>query len=253
MVENVSEQQTDSSEHSLESTTNDASISYSDELEQFIYLASHDLQEPIRKIVGYAELLENDLANDDRERVEEDLHYIVNSAERLQSMIQSLLELSRVDRGDPELVRVNTNESVGNTLENLEFFLNDHQAEVDHGDLPPVMAEPEKLTQVYQNLIENGIKYNESSPPKIWLTGDRDGDHVILGVKDNGIGISEEYVDKIFKPLKRLQSRRDYQGSGLGLTICEKIMKRFRGEIWVESWEQGSHFKFRLRGVNEDA
>lgn len=224
-----------------------------DELEQFLYFASHDLKEPLRKIIGYAQLLEKDLESGDDDRIQEDLHYIVDSAERMQALIDSLLELSRTGRREYDIGPIDPHSCLQKALDNLEFLIEENKVDIQYDDLPRVQATEEGLVHLYQNLTSNALKYNDSEPKQIHYTATKEKDEIVLGVKDNGIGIQPKYTEQIFEPFKRLQSREEYEGNGFGLALCQKIVHQMGGSIGVESEPgEGSHFQFALKEANDE-
>ncbi len=216
------------------------------ELNEFTYVTSHDLQEPLRKLVIFSEWLERDLGGNLPERAAKDLQFISEAAARMRMLVEDLLALSRAGNREITPVRLNLEDVVNAALETLVLRIAEKGAVVTRDPLPEVMGDATLLTQLYQNLISNAIKYNENSP-RIHLDAQRDKDAWILGVRDNGIGINPEYAEQIFLPFKRLHGRGQYEGTGIGLAICRKAVERHHGRIWVESGEgQGAWFRFRL-------
>ena len=216
------------------------------ELERFAYVASHDLQEPLRTISSYLQLLERRY----KERLDDKglqyMDFTVNAANRLQNMISGLLEYSRVEtRGQP-FGAVNCEVVLGQTLENLRQTINDNKAEVTHDPLPTVMGDRGQLMRVFQNLLANSIKYRGQEPPHIHVSSKRQKEEWVFSVKDNGIGIDPEYKDQIFIIFQRLHGR-DVPGIGLGLSVAKRIVERHGGRIWVESEPgKGSVFYFTI-------
>lgn len=223
------------------------------ELDEFSYVASHDLQEPLRKLLAFSDWLRRDLGDDLPERAARDIEFITEAAKRMQSLVQDLLTLSRT--GKTSMVRewVELENVVDRALNALELRIRESGAEIVRDPLPPVWGDPTLLTQLYQNLIGNAIKFVDHPPPRIHLTAEHLNGEWIFGVKDNGIGIKPEHVKEIFQPFKRLHGKGEYDGSGIGLAVCRKVMERHHGRLWVESGEgRGAHFKFVLR-VKEPA
>ncbi|MEO1135325.1 MAG: PAS domain S-box protein [Pseudomonadota bacterium] len=218
------------------------------ELEQFARVTSHDLQEPLRKLMIFSEFLEQDLGGDMPEKAKEDLDSITDAARRMQRLIKDILALSRM-RTDRKLQRVNPHDCVTDAMATWAMQCKERGAIVVYDDLPEVMADPGVLTQVYSNLIGNALKFvEEDRPPKIKLTAELTDKDVILGVADNGIGIPQDSHEKIFQPLARLHGREKYEGTGIGLAICKKGVEQLGGRIWVESAPgAGAHFRFSLR------
>jgi signal transduction histidine kinase len=216
------------------------------ELNEFTYVTSHDLQEPLRKLVIFSEWLERDLGGNLPERAAKDLQFISEAAARMRMLVEDLLALSRAGNREITPVRLNLDEMVDAALETLALRIAEKGAVVTRDPLPEVMGDATLLTQLYQNLISNAIKYNENSPC-IHLDAQRDKDAWTLGVRDNGIGINPEYAEQIFLPFKRLHGRGQYEGTGIGLAICRKAVERHHGRIWVESGEgRGAWFRFSL-------
>jgi PAS domain S-box-containing protein len=223
-----------------------------EELEKFLYAVSHDLREPLRQISHYTDFLRDDLQeeNDElSETVQEDLDFLTDAAGRMQNLIKGLLRLSRVGRRDLEREVFDPEEAVDAALKNLDREIEKHNPEVIMNDLPSVRADRDLLTNLYQNLISNALKYSDSDQPTLTLTGQSRDDAVVLGVKDDGIGIDPEHQDRIFEPFRQLQDWENQKGTGIGLSLCKRIVKRHDGSIWVESSPgQGSHFQFSLPG-----
>ncbi|MBS4097193.1 MAG: hypothetical protein KGZ83_10215 [Sulfuricella sp.] len=216
------------------------------ELNEFTYVTSHDLQEPLRKLVIFSEWLERDLGGNLPERAAKDLQFIAEAAARMRRLVDDLLSLSRAGNREVTPVRIRLDEVVDAALETLALRIQEKGAVVTRDPLPEALGDPTLLTQLYQNLIGNALKYNEN-PPLIHLDAVRDGDAWILGVRDNGIGINPDYAEQIFQPFKRLHGRGQYEGTGIGLAICRKVAERHHGRIWVESQEgAGAWFRFRL-------
>ncbi len=217
------------------------------ELDQFTYVASHDLQEPVRNLVSYSTLLKEDLGDSLPDDVAEDLFYITASASRMQQLVQDLLALSRAGRAAVKTEPVALDECVDHALEALRIRIEESGAEVCRAPLPAVEGDATLLTQLYQNLLGNALKFAGAKRPVLELTADRTGDVWTLGVRDNGIGLESEYAEQIFKPFKRLHGMTEYEGTGIGLSICQKAVERHGGKIWVESQlGNGAYFRFTL-------
>jgi light-regulated signal transduction histidine kinase (bacteriophytochrome) len=220
------------------------------ELDEFAHIASHDLQEPLRKLTAFSEMLLRDVSPEQLgDDAREDIHYITQSAQRMQQLVESLLRLSRAGRSGMHLVDVDVGECVDEDLEALAVAVEESGAVVTREPLPTVRGDRALLTQLFQNLLGNALKFRGDAPPRIRITCEpRPGGHV-LGVKDNGIGIQKEYLTRIFAPFQRLYSREVYEGTGIGLAICQKVVQRHGGVIWAESEPGGgSHFRFTLAG-----
>lgn len=217
------------------------------ELDEFTFVASHDLQEPLRKLLAFSDWLRRDLGENRSPRVEQDLEFIVDAVNRMQGLVQDLLALSRAGRASLSRKRVDLDDVAERALGNLEIAIREKRAQIDSDLLPEVWGDPTMLVQLYQNLIGNALKFSGPHSPRIRLTaGEKDGEWV-FGVEDNGIGVKPEYFEQIFQPFKRLHGRGKYEGSGIGLSICRKVVERHGGRIWVESEEgHGAHFRFTL-------
>lgn len=206
------------------------------DLEQFAYVASHDLQEPLRAVGGCLQVLERRMADKLDDRSRELIGHAVDGAGRMQTLIEGLLAFSRVGtRGRPP-ASVAPEEALQAALMNLKTALRDAGAEVTHDALPDVSADPVQLTQLFQNLIGNAVKFRGATPPRVHVgvAAGEDGARIIT-VQDNGIGIERQYFDRIFALFQRLHTRREYPGTGIGLALCKKIMERHGGSMRVES------------------
>lgn len=217
------------------------------ELDEFTHVASHDLQEPLRKLIAFGDWLRRDLGEDLPPRAAKDVEFITSAASRMQTLVQDLLKLSRAGKISMVRERVQLDQAADRALDALSLRIEETGAEIARDPLPQVWGDPTLLAQLYQNLIGNALKFAGEGPPQIRLTAERQGGEWVLGVKDNGIGIRPEYAEQIFKPFKRLHGRGGYEGSGIGLAVCRKVVERHKGRIWVESEEgRGAHFKFAL-------
>lgn len=218
------------------------------ELDEFTYVASHDLQEPVRKLIAFSDWLRRDLGTALPPRAAQDLEFIADAAQRMQRLVQDLLALSRTGKTAMTMDRVKLDDAVDRALEALSLRIRDTGATVTRDPLPTVSGDLTLLTQLYQNLIGNALKFTGDKPPEIHLSAERQADGKwVLGVRDNGIGIKPQYAEQIFQPFRRLHGRGKYEGSGIGLAICRKVVERHQGMIWVESGEgKGAHFKFVL-------
>jgi signal transduction histidine kinase len=217
------------------------------ELDEFTYVASHDLQEPLRKLITFSSMLRTDLGSELSELAEKDLAFIVDAAVRMQTLIHSLLDLARTGRTIMRHDEVALDVCVDHALADLSRHLNATEATIVRDALPSVCGDQTMLTKVYQNLLSNALKFCGEHRPIIHLTVEQRGDQLVLGVQDNGIGIKPEYHEQIFAPFKRLHGHGVYEGTGIGLAICYKIVERHGGHMWVESdAHQGAHFKFTL-------
>lgn len=217
------------------------------ELERFAQVASHDLREPLRKLISFSDLLACDLGPGLSEPAKKHLFFIRDSAMRMQRLIRSLLVLSRVSRDDMRVATVSVESCVDRALESLDLRIHECGARIVCGTLPAVRADPTLLTSIYQNLIHNSLKFAGRDPPLIHLDAERGAAGWVLGVRDNGIGIDPRRVGEIFRPFQRLHDRDAYAGAGIGLSICRRAVERHGGRIWVaESSSSGTQVQFTL-------
>ena len=222
------------------------------ELQEFAYVASHDLQEPLRAVAGFTRLLQNNYQGQLDSTADEYIQHAVEGAERMHTLIDHLLEFSRVGRREMSPQPTDCNQVFDKAVKNVAALIEESGAAVTKTDLPTVMADSSQLVQVLQNLISNAIKFHGCAPPKVEVSAqERDGEWV-FSVKDNGIGISPEFVERVFVIFQRLHTRSHYPGAGIGLAICKKIIERHDGRIWFESHEgqevlSTSHYQFQAR------
>ncbi|MBI4403958.1 MAG: hypothetical protein HY537_07350 [Deltaproteobacteria bacterium] len=235
------------SEQALQQTTHALARS-NKELEQFAYLASHDLQEPLRMISNYVSLLKMRYAGKLDQDADEFIEYAVDGAKRMQALINSILEYSRVGKAALKPEPVDLTDVIKESLSNLRVSVEESDAVIKMDTLPTVMGNRERLVLLFQNLIGNAIKYRKKEEaPMIYVSGKEDGSRWELSIKDNGIGIDESSTDRIFMLFQRLHGKSEYPGSGVGLAICKKIVEQHGGRIWVESKPgEGSTFRFTL-------
>jgi light-regulated signal transduction histidine kinase (bacteriophytochrome) len=224
------------------------------ELEQFAYVASHDLQEPLRKVASFCQLLEKRYGEQLDERGIEYIGFAVDGAKRMQVLINDLLSFSRVGRLGMTQTELQLDATLDAALANVAVAIDESGAEIVRPEqpLPRMVGDPTLLTMLWQNLIGNAIKFrHHDRPPRVVIdseqgTGDRDGEW-LLSVSDNGIGIAEEFVDKVFVIFQRLHGRDVYTGTGVGLAICKKIVEYYGGAIWIDtSYTDGTRFEFTL-------
>jgi PAS domain S-box-containing protein len=220
------------------------------ELGQFAYIASHDLQEPLRMVASYTQLLSRRYKGKLDADADEFIAFAVDGASRMHRLIQDLLTYSRVGSKGQELVETSSEEALQNAMVNLRGAIEDSGALVTHDPLPTVVADEMQLTQLFQNLIGNGIKYQNPGIPRIHVSAFKNGGKKwVFSVKDNGLGIDPQYFERIFGMFQRLHKREEFAGTGIGLAICKKIVERHGGSITVESQPgQGSTFSFALGG-----
>lgn len=215
------------------------------DLEQFAYVASHDLQEPLRMVAAYTQLL----AERYRGKLDKDadryIGYAVEGATRMQALLEDLLAFSRVGRNGFVRKPIDTNVAVDEALKNLTITIKEHAVTVTRTALPTIVADRVHLVQLFQNLIGNAIKFRGKEAPAITISAEKQGEEWAFSVSDNGIGIAPEHGDFIFRMFQRLHTRTEYPGNGVGLAICKKIVEQHGGRIWVESeLGRGSNFRF---------
>jgi PAS domain S-box-containing protein len=226
-----------------------------EDLQQFAYVASHDLKEPLRTVTSYAQLLEQRHKNQLTPEALEFLEYIVEGVRRMNALLDDLLGYSRAIGlyQAPPATRVELDNVVRLAICNLDAAVRDSDAEIDFEPLPNVEADPAQMLQLFQNLIGNAIKYRGPQPPRIHIGSERRREELVILVKDNGIGFEQRYAERVFLPFKRLHGS-DHPGSGIGLAICKKIVERHGGWIWVESRPgAGSTFYFTLPAAAADS
>ncbi|MEO8205617.1 MAG: PAS domain S-box protein [Chthoniobacterales bacterium] len=221
------------------------------ELAQFGYVASHDLQEPLRAVASCVQLLQKRYSGKLDARADEFIEHSVSGIKRMETLINDLLAYSRVGTQAKPLVKTDCSVVVKNVLANLAVAIAESDAVVTHDPLPMVEADTTQLSQVFQNLIGNAIKFRAALPPVIHVGVEKQGSEWKFSVTDNGIGIESQYFERIFEVFQRLHTRVEYQGTGIGLAICKKIVVRHGGRIWIESQPgQGSAFCFTLPAQN---
>lgn len=222
------------------------------DLEQFAYSASHDLQEPLRMVSTYGELLQRKFSGQLGEAGEEYIEYILTGATKMEQLLKDLRALIRASTPTPaKMEHVNANQALDRALTNLTAVIQESGASVTHDSLPPVLVNALQLEQLFQNLISNAVRYRSDEPPRIHITATESNDGCwIFSVQDNGIGIDAQYKEYIFGIFKRLHSAAEYPGTGMGLAICKRIVEGAGGRIWVESERgRGSTFLFTIGGA----
>jgi signal transduction histidine kinase len=217
------------------------------DLEQFAYIASHDLQEPLRMVATYTQLLGERYRGRLDENADKFIGYASEGALRMQTLIQDLLAFSRVGRSGDACGRVDCDAAVEEVLQSLGPAMRASGAVVTHAALPMVWADRSQVAQIFQNLIGNAIKFRGKEAPAISVQAEKAGQQWLFSVSDNGIGIAPEYREHIFVVFQRLHTRAEYAGNGIGLAICKKIVEHCGGKIWVEAQaDHGSIFKFTM-------
>gem|GEM_PF-5070389 len=217
------------------------------ELRQFAYVASHDLNEPLRTIKGYLQLIELRYKDVLNTKGQQDIEVVKEGATRMQQLIEDLLEAAKIRTHGKPFAQVDTTVAARQAIANLEASVREHKAEITYDALPSLTADERQLTQLFQNLIGNAIKYRSAATPAIRLSAHEDSDEWVFSVRDNGFGIDPKYSKRIFEMFTRLHSRSEYSGTGIGLAICQRIVERHGGTIWVESeLGQGSTFYFTI-------
>lgn len=217
------------------------------QLEQFAYIASHDLQEPLRTVAAYSDLVSQTDPSKNPAEYREWLRFIHEAALRGQGLVSDLLEFSQASFQEKDFAQENFKEIAQTAVDNLQSQIQSEGGEVRIGALPVLPAIRAQILQLFQNLLSNALKYHGEKKPLIEIDAQEQGDHYLFSVKDNGLGISPEHHEKIFRLFQRLHSRSKYPGTGLGLSLCKKIIENHQGRIWVESREgAGSTFFFLL-------
>ena len=217
------------------------------ELEEFTYIVSHDLQEPLRQVKLFTDLFVKSYLHHEDEQAAQCIHYISNGVVSMNNLIRDLLTYSRVSGGELSLETTDLGAVLNQVLVDLSSLIEESQALIRAEELPTLQANPSQMKQLLQNLITNAIKFSHPHPPLIHINAIRNDQFWTISVQDNGIGIEPQYAQRIFVIFKRLHPQQDYPGTGIGLSICQKIVQRHGGRIWVNS-EQGvgSTFSFTL-------
>jgi PAS domain S-box-containing protein len=222
------------------------------ELEQFASVASHDLQEPLRKLVSFSELLRSDLGGELPERAAQDLEFITDAALRMRTLVRDLLTLSKTGTSEMKVRTVSLDECVDRVLEALDLRITETRAVITRDPLPEVSGDPTLLEELFQNLVANALKFvPPGDTPRVHISADLAADGAwVIGVRDEGIGVDPERAHEIFRPFRRLHSIDKYPGTGIGLAIARKAVDRHGGRIWLESAKgSGCHFRFTLGGA----
>ena len=217
------------------------------ELEQFAYVASHDLQEPLRMVSSYTQLLARRYEGQLDEKAKKYVHYAVDGAVRMQTLIDDLLAYSRVGRQDKPIESTDSHSALGEARRNLAVMIEKTRAIITNDDLPTVRAVPSQLVMLFQNLISNAVKFQREGVPSVHVAARDDGREWVFSVRDNGIGIDPQHADRVFVIFQRLHTRDEYPGTGIGLAVCQRIVERHGGRIWFESKPgKGTTFFFTI-------
>ena len=221
------------------------------ELQQFAYVASHDLQEPLRMVANFTQLLADRYGNKLDQDAKDFIGYAVEGPTRMRTLIEDLLALSRVGTHGRHFAPVRFGEAASDAVANLELAIRESGALVSLDELPVATADSSQMVQLLQNLIGNGIKFRNKVPPLVHISAARTGNEWTFSVRDNGIGFDPQYAERIFAVFQRLHTRNEYPGTGIGLAICRKIVQRHHGRIWAESNQgSGSTFYFTIPAVS---
>ena len=219
------------------------------ELQQFAYVISHDLQEPLRMVSSYLKLLSRRYRNKLDQDADEFIGFAVDGARRMATMIDGLLQYSRVETQGEPFADTDLEQVLAEALANLRLAVEESAAEITHSPLPTVAADADQMERLLQNLIGNALKFRKDAPPKVRIEARRQEREWVVSVADNGIGISPEQTEHIFAMFQRLHTREEYPGLGIGLAVCKRIVERHGGRIWVESRaHEGATFYFTLPG-----
>lgn len=218
-----------------------------EDLRQFAHIVSHDLKEPLRMVKSYVTLIKRFLDKDSFAKIEEFYDFAVDGATRMQQLITDILSLASIQKEGRKFGPTTMNDVMFIVGRNLGQLVQEKKGEVIYNNLPNIHADESQIVQLFQNLIGNGLKYNQSERPIVTIDCKQQNDHYIFSIKDNGIGIPEKFYKKIFEMFQRLHTKADYKGTGIGLAICKKIVDRHNGEIWVNAEKgEGSTFYFKI-------
>jgi signal transduction histidine kinase len=224
------------------------------ELERFAYVASHDLQEPLRAVASHVQILEQDYKGKLDADADESIRHAVEGASHMRLLINDLLAYSRIGRKNDPLEPTSAENALGAALRHLQVAIAEAGADVTHDALPEVTADPTQLIQLFQNLVGNALKFRAGAKPRVHVGVETKENEFVFSVRDNGIGIDPKDAERIFAPFERLHGRHEYPGTGVGLAICKKIAERHGGRIWVDSEPgKGSTFRFTMPVIATDA
>lgn len=222
-------------------------VDQQEEMEKFTHVLAHDLKAPIRHIRMLGDLVSKSIESEKYEDAVRFQSQVTDAAERMDELIDALTTYNKVLGGDVEFKPTSMESVIKAAIDNLSVIIKENEAQVTYDALPDVTCNEPQLIQLFQNLIGNGIKYCTMPPPKVHISAEQQGDHYVIAVKDNGIGIPERFLKTVFEPFRRLHSPGEFSGTGLGLATCHKIVKRHKGDIWCESAEgKGSTFYIKL-------
>jgi PAS domain S-box-containing protein len=236
----------DNLEEQVELRTEELAKSNAD-LKQFAYVASHDLREPLRMITSFLQLLERRYKDQLDEDANKFIGFAVDGAKRLDIMIMDLLEYSRVANHETQFTDVNLEQVIDRILTNLSILIDENSAHITYDSLPTIQSDENLMVRLFQNLIENAIKYRSEETPQIHVSAEKDDNQYVFSVKDNGIGIDPQHLERIFTIFKRLHPHEIYEGTGIGLAIAHRIVHQHGGEIWAESQPgKGTTFHFNV-------
>jgi len=224
------------------------------DLEQFAYVASHDLQEPLRMVSSYTQLLARRYKDALDKDANEFIGYAVDGAKRMRELLEGLLALSRVGRRGKPFARTECRDVLASVLKNLEILIGENDATITCNELPTIMADEGQMAQLFQNLIANAIRYRGEAAPEVRVSAERRNGNWEFSVRDNGIGIAPEHYERIFEMFQRLHGLGEYPGTGMGLAVCKRIVERHGGNMWVESEPgKGSTFRFTIPAASGDS
>ena len=217
------------------------------ELEQFAYAVSHDLQEPLRMVASYVQLLEARYKDQLDSNAREFIAYAVDGVARMKRMITDLLAYSRIGKNGKEMVAVDCEAALGQACADLRACITEADTQISHGPLPTVLGDADQFAHLFQNLIGNAIKFRSQAAPRVHVSAEQNGPEWVFSVRDNGIGLDTQFADRIFMVFQRLHAREDYPGTGIGLAVAKKIVEHRGGRIWVESEPgKGATFHFTV-------
>ncbi len=217
------------------------------ELEQFAYVASHDLSEPLRMVINFTQLLAEEYQGQLDEEADQMIHFAVDGAKRMKALITDLLTFSRVSTRGDDFEKTDLNSVFKIALDNLHVLVQESGVDITVYHLPTVQVDAGQMLQLFQNLLSNAIKYRNKNSPKVKIAVQEQQGHWLFSIEDNGIGLKQEHSERIFMIFQRLHTREEYPGTGIGLAICKKIVERHEGKIWVEAeLGKGATFFFTL-------